>query len=151
MTDQELLKFAAKAYGRPWKWVESEYGYKVPGMLVRDSAHEVDYYFAWNPLEDDGDAFRLSVKMHIHLDYSGCSLSDPAHISALYTPINGRGSSSLQWINVHYIPEEMFTPDYHKQEKFAAYLMDQGGYVRGIESAARRAIAKAAAEIGKTM
>ena len=63
MTDSELLEFAAKANGRPWKWVESKYGYKVPGMLVRDGAHEVDYYFAWNPLEDDGDAFRLAVKV----------------------------------------------------------------------------------------
>lgn len=43
MTDLELLEFVARGAGMPWDlWVESG----------DDS---------WNPLEDDGDAFRLGV------------------------------------------------------------------------------------------
>ncbi len=54
MTDRELLELAAKAAG-----VELAPGTKrlvnVPGIAI------------WNPLEDDGDALRLAVKLRIDL------------------------------------------------------------------------------------
>lgn len=46
-TDLELLELAAKAAGLPWdKWVE-------------------DGDASWNPLQDDGDALRLAVKLKL--------------------------------------------------------------------------------------
>ena len=51
MTDTKLLKLAAKAVGIP------------PHRLIED-----EYYpHAWNPLEDDGDALRLAVKLQIDI------------------------------------------------------------------------------------
>lgn len=63
-SDRELLELAAKANGLPWKWVKCPaYKTEVPGILRRDEVHEVDYYPGWNPLENDGDALRLAVKL----------------------------------------------------------------------------------------
>ena len=51
MTDKELLELAAKAAGvRPMGWRDS-HGY-MDAVLT-----------AWNPLENDGDAFRLAVQL----------------------------------------------------------------------------------------
>ena len=46
MTDRELLELAAKAEGREIKFVER-------------------FIACWNPLTDDGDAFRLAVKLDL--------------------------------------------------------------------------------------
>jgi len=55
MTDRELLELAAKAAGLShpdgWDWIRNPLGY------------------SWNPLEDDGDALRLAVKMEIRIDW----------------------------------------------------------------------------------
>lgn len=62
MTDRELLELAAKAAGcgpshyEDGSWLEVRYGYTV--ALWFD---ERDGY--WNPLECDGDAFRLAVDL----------------------------------------------------------------------------------------
>lgn len=55
MTDRELLEFSAKVYG----WSLFYYGSHCtvetePGLLRQ-----------WNPLTDDGDAFRLMVKLNL--------------------------------------------------------------------------------------
>lgn len=56
MTDHELLKLAAKA---------SEIKYTVKnGVLVCHGDH-VSPPMPWNPLDDDGDALRLAVSLHI--------------------------------------------------------------------------------------
>ena len=51
MTDRELLELAAKAAGLShpdgWDWIRNPLGY------------------SWNPLEDDGDALRLAVRVGI--------------------------------------------------------------------------------------
>ena len=66
MTDRELLELAAKAAGygpshyEDGSWLELRYGYAV--ALWSD---ERDGY--WNPLESDGDAFRLAVKLGLDL------------------------------------------------------------------------------------
>ena len=57
MTDRELLEFAAKAagpdiFGEPGLWFRRLAGSHVTG---------------WNPLTDDGDAFRLVVKLGLSL------------------------------------------------------------------------------------
>ena len=51
MTDTELLEFAAKAAG-----------YSFDGDILRNNNTEFEYS-GWNPLEDDGDAFRLAVSL----------------------------------------------------------------------------------------
>ena len=52
MEDRELLKLAAKAAGYQY---EKFGGYVVINGVPRN----------WNPLADDGDAFRLAVKLRI--------------------------------------------------------------------------------------
>jgi len=71
MTDRELLEKAANAAGLRLTWGEK---YKlgddeidctdIPYALC-DGPDEAPYY--WNPLEDDGDALRLAVKLRISL------------------------------------------------------------------------------------
>ena len=51
MTDTERLELAAKAAG-----------YSFDGYVLRNTNTEFEYS-GWNPLEDDGDAFRLAVSL----------------------------------------------------------------------------------------
>lgn len=90
MTDRELLEMAAKAAGLAF-WHEN----------------------GWNPLEDDGDAFRLAVKLEITLSHYGAT-----HVCETAT---GRA-----------LADEVDTTG--------------DGY-----AATRRAIVRAAAEIGKKL
>ena len=53
MTDREMLEFAAKAAG-----IEIEI--TATGLPWLASGKR-----PWNPLTDDGDAFRLAVKLHL--------------------------------------------------------------------------------------
>ena len=70
MTARELLELSANATGHKWKWVACNTpGFpEVPGMLLFDHAHEVDYWPRWNPLTNDGDALRLAVKLRMSVD-----------------------------------------------------------------------------------
>lgn len=69
MEDRELLELAAKAAGYKCMWEDYE------GMDIRVGYQGGMYcegvgYF--NPLEDDGDAFRLAVKLGFQLDCENC-------------------------------------------------------------------------------
>ena len=59
MTDRDLLELAAKAAGIPTSRLDAVYDcwdkQEAP-VLIRS---------AWNPLTDDGDAFRLAVKLRL--------------------------------------------------------------------------------------
>lgn len=55
MEDRELLELAAKAYGARIEIPDDEDGVFVVREKDRNG-------FVWNPLKDDGDAFRLAVK-----------------------------------------------------------------------------------------
>lgn len=74
-TDRELLELAAKAAGmmvlphnEPWPrdakgWFYNEHG--GGGMFAKlDGIHT-----RWNPLADDGDAFRLAIQLKIDLRF----------------------------------------------------------------------------------
>ena len=103
-TKREMLVLAAKAAGMPWdRWVETG----------DDS---------WNPLEDDGDALRLAVKLRLTV----MVWSDGGCVSAAKTTPDGAPSSNAGgWKAV---------------------------FARGdIDSATRQAIVCAAAEIGESM
>lgn len=75
MTDRELLEMAAKAAGLP---VEFDAAVGVWWPCGRDEDGDVAEY--WNPLEDDGDAFRLAVKlgMEVYVDTHprGCACTE---------------------------------------------------------------------------
>jgi hypothetical protein len=131
MTDRELLELAAKAAG--WLWWRSKHGYwntvspegvnrecctnwqkfdsttgeKLPEPTPFDALLECD----WNPLTDDGDALRLSVKLNLNVYVvDGCSGAQALHV--------------------------VFCSEPHACDPYAA---------------TRRAIVRAAAEIGRAM
>jgi len=57
MTDRELLELAAKAAGHKLVF---DYDANLQGPCIIDSE---GFPEQWNPLEDDGDALRLAVKL----------------------------------------------------------------------------------------
>ncbi len=64
MTDRELLEYAAKAAGidgvwQDWDGMDIRYGFSQ-SIYSKDEGY-------WNPLDDDGDALRLAVKLGISL------------------------------------------------------------------------------------
>lgn len=60
MTDSELLEMAAKAADLELQqWVES-----------RNTFFLEPYQCHWNPLENDGDALRLAVKLRLRIDHN---------------------------------------------------------------------------------
>lgn len=68
MTDRELLELAAKAAGyntgHRWNRERLEMDTPVMAMVVHDSAGQL-VSTGWNPLDDDGQALRLAVKLGI--------------------------------------------------------------------------------------
>ena len=60
MTDRELLELAAKAAGISVWWSAS-----AITMFRNDTGFDDDI---WNPLTDDGDAFRLAVKLGLVIE-----------------------------------------------------------------------------------
>jgi predicted signal transduction protein with EAL and GGDEF domain len=108
MTDRELLELAAKAAGIRGFWVDS-------GLNVGSNANPV----VWNPLEDDGDALRLAVKLG--LDVVIADIGDGPHVLT---------GNRLGPFSIEKLPIRMFVLD----EELAA---------------TRRAIVRAAAEIGR--
>jgi len=62
MTDRELLEMAAKAAGIELCWVPNADGIECPAFLG------VVPWVWWNPLNNDGDAMRLAVKLNLSMD-----------------------------------------------------------------------------------
>ena len=66
MTDRELLELAAKAAGYDVRWHE------IWQCFVHKYPHNIDakltaagQRYVWVPLDDDGDALRLAVKLNM--------------------------------------------------------------------------------------
>lgn len=108
MTDKELLELAAKAAGLDYikncVWVDD-------GFYSPLNKHE---RISWNPLTDDGDAFRLATKLGLAI-----GINNPFHITVV-TDLHGNSSEVSH---------------------------NEGGTA----AATRRAIVRAAAEIGRTL
>jgi hypothetical protein len=64
VSDRELLELAAKAAG-----VELTDADRA-AWLNKSS-------YGWNPLDDDGDALRLAVKLGLDLELHGCNSTHP--------------------------------------------------------------------------
>jgi hypothetical protein len=128
MTDRELLELAAKAAGlkiHVARQVErDEEGHANSGLWI------VNGSTCWNPLTNDGDALRLAVKLGLKVS-SYVYFSDKCQLSATATAAMPSGSS---WIDqpIGRFPE--YTESHVKHDPYAA---------------TRRAIVRAAAEIGK--
>ena len=121
MTDRELLELAAKAAGIE-VWFPRMNGGRNPdgSRIILEPCHTEQNGFVeeWNPLDNDGDALRLAVKLGLDLELHGCNSKHP------YAGAFDR---------VHNIAEEE-QPD--SGDPYAA---------------TRRAIVRAAAEIGRSM
>ena len=104
MTERELLELAAKAAGFNLVWDFDEY---MEGPCTVD---EDGFPNFWNPIDDDGDALRLAVKLELHI-----------------TNANGHAWASTEF-----------------HDATEPYGSDRS-------AATRRAIVRAAAEIGKAM
>lgn len=105
MSDRELLELAAKAAGIDW--------FDEPAAMAGKGLHMKSGPF-WNPLENDGDALRLAVKLRL----SVCVEHDQT------------------WIASHGFPTTPVCFVDHGDDPYAA---------------TRRAIVRAAAEIGRQM
>lgn len=102
MSDRELLELAAKAAGIHWQGV------------LRDGGVFVHEGREWNPLRNDGDAFRLSCSLRLDISF-------------------------LEGF------EQIIVDDYHGSSRA------EEDYQPDMAAAARRAVVRAAAEIGRTM
>ncbi|MEK2607720.1 hypothetical protein WLF18_01180 [Pseudomonas shirazensis] len=114
MSDQQLLDLAAKAAMRAG--LKLECPDELDGVYVSRCSGRNGY--TWNPLEDDGDALRLAVKLGIKMRW--------------HAVLN----QALAWPCAGHTLELQENGEDHAGDPFAA---------------TRRAIVRAAAEIGKAM
>jgi hypothetical protein len=129
--DRELLDLAAKAagFGAPDSgavcWTESEYPRRSGkhGALWNYVGH-MDTAELWNPLTDDGDALRLAAKLGMATATDYPSFGEDGRAAATCPTRSGLDSRSVA--------------EYFDDETEAC-------------TALRRAIVRAAAEIGKAM
>jgi len=105
--NKDLLTWAAKAAGIPTdNWNDGTEPYSSGEGFILASGR------IWNPLDDDGDAFRLSTKLELSIDYA-------------------------KWTHtVFYGVDKFVQEDWHDKDSHIAI---------------RRAIVRAAAELGKAM
>lgn len=127
-TDRELLELAAKAF---WgeeiddvcsvRWLEEDQAIGYTHAENQDH-NGIDQEFLWNPLEDDGDALRLAVALNL----------------SVFTP-GGAGDFAVASIEAGVLSDDGDT-------------WIQEWVTNGDKMAAtRRAIVRAAAEIGRGM
>ncbi len=127
MSDRELLELAAKAAGFRLTWGEKyivgddEVDCTDLPYIVGADREEADSY--WNPLEDDADALRLAVKLRLTVKHE-----DP-DASCAGIAFAQPGAPTLDGLG------PWFRKEWHR---------DSDPY-----AATRRAITRAAAEIGK--
>lgn len=84
MKDRELLELAAKAIG-----LKLQYNY----LGGRDANQP------WDPLEDDGDAFRLMVELDIAVDPFSPESSTVAYLDTTLHKVNPETESPREWHN----------------------------------------------------
>ncbi|WP_273761560.1 hypothetical protein [Aeromonas hydrophila] len=121
MTDRELLELAAKAPGAGpcMEYMEWD-GYRFVEHKVHGVPHcGLNYERTWNPLIDDGDALRLAVKLRIEVGHDEIGMKSFVYARVEYEELNHIGLS------------EIFDDDSERLWR------------------TRRAIVRAAAEIGK--
>ena len=123
MSDRELLEMAAKAYADP---NISQGGENFIRLIGRDENFGCDVMVQWNPLTNDGDALRLAAKLRLGIEFNEASVV-------------------ASWVDDGYEPKEIYVyPDQTQDDDFNIVYTNH-------DKAARRAIVRAAAEIGRQM
>lgn len=114
-TDRELLELAAKAAGyESWDFLSFDFDERM-------NVYDLDgTQYSWNPLDDDGDALRLAVKLRLDVEFHQ---DNGGAVSAINYDLCRSSNMRLQGAGVDF-----------NEDEFAA---------------TRRAIVRAAAEIGK--
>jgi hypothetical protein len=123
MTDSELLEKAAKAAGYVLTW---KTGYCKGGEFRGAFITEKDD--AWNPIDDDGDALRLAVKLGI---------------KTLPYPVYAKEKHSVEASSLTFAPPEDDENTFVGAQVVEIYELDP-------YAATRRAIVRAAAAIGES-
>ena len=127
MTDRELLELAAKAAGLNIVFKRWSGFYRSAYLSIRGDWTSRERAFVeskeWNPLTDDGDALRLAVKLNL-----------PIHRSYLT-------DERLPVVACH----KMYV-DVHEEDRWQWIFVEDDSC-----AATRRAIVRAAAEIGKDL
>ena len=132
MTDRELLEDAAKAAGVAlyWSdddpecdWVQGTYP-RIPDYKVLEKWT----WKVWNPLTDDGDALRLAVELGIDISLYA---EKGGRVYAQSKHLLGFGTDGTPSYQAHEFMKEEYNGDPH--------------------AATRRAIVRAAAELGRSM
>lgn len=120
MEDRELLELAAKACGLELKFRALT---NMPGAVEMPRiVHENGVTEKWNPLEDDGDALRLSVSLQLSIRNE--------HVSAGSAYCTDSSEKDYPVVDSGDNEDHVIASDY---------------------AATRRAVVMAAAEIGKVM
>ena len=70
LTDKELLELAAKSAGVEWQSYDLQ-----KGLCLSPVPKKMYITAYWNPLTDDGDAFRLAVKLKMNVSTWGLGAS----------------------------------------------------------------------------
>lgn len=129
MTDRELLELAARAnwmHELANEEVSFRYDEKEGGILYIHADNQghngLDREFLWNPLEQDYDALRLAVKLRLDVEFHQ---DNGGAVSAINYDLCRSSNMRLQGAGVDFNGDEF--------------------------SATRRAITKAAADIGRYM
>ena len=124
MTDQELIELAAKTVGIKGEWVrDTAFIQARYSFNVPYDNHGMMTSIEWNPLREDSDAMRLAINLGMNLMMLPASLK------------NGFCTVGVGFSNESYSPRITISENYN-----------QGPY-----KAVRRAIVRAAAEIGRKM
>lgn len=124
MTDQELIELAAKAVGIKGEWVrDTAFIQARYSFNVPYDNHGMMTSIEWNPLREDSDAMRLAINLGMNLMMLPASLK------------NGFCAVGVGFSNESGSPRITISENYN-----------QGPY-----KAVRRAIVRAAAEIGRKM
>lgn len=127
-SESELLEMAARAAGIFDAWPKPDYDIEIDDAGVY--CYGMGKSLSWNPLENDGDALRLAVKLGLRIEQD--------------------------WFH----PAHGYHPDNGKARVFSVYSLEQIGsfnlwfkeeFSGDPEAATRRAIVRAAAEIGRNM
>jgi len=87
MTDRELLELAAKAAEIALVWcdkIDSGICYEHISDHPRPHWGHAEYpHQEWNPLTDDGDAFRLAIKLDMRVSVNQVDWAGNAYVGAL--------------------------------------------------------------------
>lgn len=143
--DRELLEYAAKAAG--YKMTPERF---VGDYWIKDGCA------VWNPLTDDGDALRLMVKLKINVEYSPETYTNSdcgGSVTATYISFRHKNDVC---ITKFFLDKYIKRPMREDEIKFSKYMQNknevgENAWHESNEEATRRAIVRAAAEIGKQM